>query len=73
MQRRVQRPVLDEQQVVRVALDGLDDAVAVEGAELKGAQDEEVERALEELDAVNRLRASHGRESTIYDVLPSPG
>ena len=48
MQCRVQRSVLDQQQVVGIALDGLDDAMAVEGAEEQRAQDEEVERALEE-------------------------
>ena len=41
--------------------------------ELKGAKNEEIEGALEELYPVNRLRASHsGRQSTIYDVLLPP-
>jgi len=44
--------MLDDQLVVGVALDGLDDAMAVEWAEQHGAKHEEVERALEQLDAV---------------------
>ena len=65
--------MLDDQLVVGVALDGLDDAVAVERAELKRTKNEEIEGALEGLYPVGRLRASHsGRQSTIYDVLLPP-
>jgi len=44
--------MLDDQLVVGVALDGLDDAVAVEWTEQQGAKHEQVEGALEQLDAV---------------------
>ena len=44
--------MLDDQLVVGVALDGLNDAVAVEWTEQQGAKHEQVEGALEQLDAV---------------------
>jgi len=44
--------MLDDQLVVGVALDGLDDAVAVEWTEQQGAKHEQVEGVLEQLDAV---------------------
>ena len=52
VQRRVQRAGVDLQHVARVRADGLGDAVAVLRAPLEGLEDEQVERALEQLDAV---------------------
>ena len=58
--------MLDEQQIVRVALDGLDDAEVVEWAELKGTKDEEIEGALEEL-----YRSTGFARPILVDNLPS--
>ena len=52
VQRRIERPLLDLQHVVRIALDGLGDGVAVRRPEQQRAQDQQVERALQQFDAV---------------------
>ena len=48
MQRRVQRTGLDLQQVFRSPLNVFGDGVAMRGSGKQGAEDEEVERALQQ-------------------------
>ena len=52
VERGVERPCVDLQDITRSRLDRLGDPVAVPGAPLQGLQHEEVEGSLEELDAV---------------------
>ena len=52
MQRRVQRSLLHLQHVVRATLDGLGNRMSVGGSEPQRPQDQEVQRALQQLDAV---------------------
>jgi hypothetical protein len=63
MQGGIERAVVDEQQVVGMALDRLANAVAVHRPEEQRAQDQEVERPLEQRRAGRGL-GLHGREST---------
>jgi hypothetical protein len=51
--------VLDEQFVFRGLLDGAGDALAVLGSEDEGPQDQQVERALEQLEAVAAFSGRH--------------
>ena len=69
MQRRIERAGLDLQQIVGLRANGLADAVAVLRAPLEGPEDEHVERALEELQALVVGRLGHSRrQSTTLDV-----
>src|SRR5262249_26250075 len=54
MQRGVERPVIDLQNVVRSRADGQADAVPVLRTPLKGAQDQHVQRALQKVDPSHR-------------------
>jgi hypothetical protein len=58
MERRIQRPGLDLEQVFGGALNVLGNRVAVSGPGEECAEDEQVERALEQLDA-GRCIATH--------------
>jgi hypothetical protein len=55
MQRRVQRPVLDLQQVIHSPLNVFRDLMSVGGAEQKCPQNQHVERALQQLDSAGRF------------------
>src|SRR6185369_4795338 len=69
MQRWIERAGLHLQEVVGLLADGLADAVAVTGAPLQRAEDEHVERALEQLEAAIFWRLRHGsRHSTAMGV-----
>ena len=59
LQRRIERSVLDEQHVVGGLLDGPRDALAVLRAEHERAQDQEVQRALEQGHAVDVVTGRH--------------
>src|SRR5580692_2126767 len=61
---RVERAVLDLQQVFRGSLDVLGNLVAMSGPEEQGAEDQHVQRSLEELDAVGFVR--HKDQQTFY-------
>ena len=50
MQRRIQRPGVDLQRIARARADHLREAVAVSRPPAQGLEDDEIERALEELD-----------------------
>src|SRR5467141_1822356 len=74
MQRRVQRAVLQTQNVVGGPLNVLRDLVAVRRAEEERAQDQHVERPLQEPGTIGAfLRDRHGGQSTLIwvDRLPS--
>src|SRR5262249_38292947 len=61
----VERPGVDLQDVARARLDGLGDAVAVLRPPAEGFEDQEIERALEQLDAVLVARGlRHGCRQT---------
>jgi len=53
MESRIERAVFNLENVERVGADGLADAVAVLGAPLESAQDEEVEGALQDVEFVH--------------------
>src|SRR5262249_30051660 len=55
VQRRVERALLDAEQLARVLPDALDDAVAVERPGRERLEDEEVEGALEEVGLAGHL------------------
>ena len=55
MKRRIQRPVFHLQDIVRSALDGVRDRVAVRGSEDERLQDEHIERALKKVSLTRRL------------------
>ena len=57
MERRIQRAGLDLQQVFRGPLNVFGDGVAVSGTGQQRAEDEEVERALQQLYTGSRLPA----------------
>ena len=61
MQRGIERPLLHLQHVVGRLLDGLRDRVAVRGAGEEGFENQEVERALQQLDALAGLFGRHPR------------
>ena len=61
MQRGVQRPLLDLKNVVGVSLDRVGDGMPVRRSEQQGAQDEHVQRALQELDALLLITSRHSR------------
>ena len=75
MERRIQRPGLDLEQVFRGPLNVFGDRVAVGGPCEQSAEDEEVERALQQLDTGRRLSGSLCRHSTKFCVecLPKTG
>jgi hypothetical protein len=50
VQRRIERPLLDAQHIVGAALDRFDDFVSVGRARPQDSQDQDVERALQQLD-----------------------
>src|SRR5262245_5318348 len=52
VQRGVQRPLLHPQQMIGAGLDGLGQRMAVRRSELKRPEDQQVERALQQLDAL---------------------
>jgi len=58
---RIEGALLNLQDVVGVELDGFGDGVAVGGPEEQSAQNEQVERALEQLDAIDVLFSRHSR------------
>jgi hypothetical protein len=58
MERRIQGPSLDLEKVFRGPLNGLPDRVAVGGSGEKCAEDQEIERASQQLNMGRRL-ASH--------------
>src|SRR5439155_22902824 len=68
VERRIERSVLDLQQVFCGALDMLRDLVGVGGPEEQGAQDQHVQRALQELDTVGGIRWHSS-----VDILPGTG
>ncbi len=65
VQRRIQRAGVDLQPLAGVETDGLADAVAVPRSGLQRLEDEEVERALQQLDVVLMAEPCH-RVSTRY-------
>src|SRR5215469_8270598 len=67
MQRRIERSVLDLQNLVSGALDVLGDGVAMRGTEQQRAQDQHVECSLQKLYAVGGL-LGHSRESTLLGI-----
>src|SRR5262245_64576769 len=60
MQRGIERAGLDLEQIVGLRADGLADAVAMSRAPLQRAEDEHVERALQQLEAAVVGRLRHG-------------
>ena len=52
VQRRIQRPLLHLQHIVRALLDRFGDGVAVRRSEPQGPQNQQVQRALQQLDAI---------------------
>ena len=50
MERRIERTGFDLEQILRRPLNVLGDGVAVRGAEEQGAEDQEIEGALQEID-----------------------
>src|SRR5262249_30422753 len=60
MERGVERTVFDLQDVVGGALDVLGDLMSMRAAEEQGAEDQHIERSLQQFDAV----IGHGRYST---------
>src|SRR4030095_3593586 len=64
VQRRVQRSLLDQQHVVRTALDRLDDGMTVRGTEAQGPQDQQIESALKQRDTVFTL-GRHSMRGTL--------
>src|SRR5207249_8319320 len=66
MKRRVKRPVLNLEHVIRGALDVLGDLVPVGRAKHQRPQDQHVQRPLHELDSVGRFFVvPHGRYPTL--------
>ena len=63
MQRGIERALLDQQNLFGIAFDGLGDGVPVGRAWLEGSENQEVERALEELDAAVFFFSRHSRWS----------
>ena len=61
MQRRIERALLDLQDVVGVEFDGLGDGVAVGRSQQQGAQNQQVQSALQELDAFFFFFGRHSR------------
>ena len=61
MQPGVQGPLLDLQDIIRSHFDGLGDAVAVGGTQEQGAEDQQVQRALEQFDAFLLFFGRHTR------------
>ena len=73
MQRRIQRALFDLQDVLRAAFDRLGDGVAVGGSEPESAKDQQVQRALHELDALASSSGSHSRRDDIGPDLECQG
>ena len=72
VERGVEGARLHAEEVLRLGPDRLADAVAVPRPPLQGAQDEHVERALEQLQALVVRASGHGsRQSTAYRRRPS--
>src|SRR5438093_1693727 len=65
MQRRVQGALLHLEHILGAALDGLGDCMAVSGSQPQRAEDQQVQRALQELDAVLIPFGRHSRWATI--------
>ena len=61
VQRRIERALLHLQHIVGRLLDRLGDGVAVRGSEEQGAENEEIERALQQLDAFAVVFSRHAR------------
>ena len=68
MERRIQRPGLDLEQVFRGPLNVFGDRVAVGGSGKQRAEDEEVERALQQLNTGSAAPGALCSHSTIYCV-----
>jgi hypothetical protein len=63
MERWIQRSLFDLENLVGSEFDRLGDGVTVHGAELEGAQNQEIQRALEEFDPFVLLSGRHSRRS----------
>ena len=61
VQRGIQRPLFDQQHIIGLELNGLCDSVTVRRPKQEGTQDQEVQGALQQLDA---LLLSFSRHST---------
>ena len=62
MERRIQRAFLDPKGLLRQQADALSDAPAMQGSRLEHSQDQQIERALEEIDFWRRIFShSHPR------------